>query len=89
MQTLHAFAKRDGSGRYSLYVLCIILGCVVACLIGVSLYKIYNGNDTEPGFDVPYEQRRYMREVHQRNLNHMAITARRPDMIVPVKELNY
>ncbi|KAJ5658750.1 uncharacterized protein N7484_002399 [Penicillium longicatenatum] len=92
-QTLHAlstFAKRDTSNHYSLYVLAIMAGCIVFCLIGFSVYGMYSGLKLEePAFEVPYEQRKYMREVHQRNVNSMAIVAKRPDLIVPVEELNY
>ncbi|KAJ5627784.1 hypothetical protein N7490_010012 [Penicillium lividum] len=92
MQALHTistFAKRDSTTHYSLYIVCIMLGCIFSCLIGVSIYKLYHGSDETPAVDIPYEQRKYMREVHQRNLNQMAITAKRPDMIIPVAELNY
>lgn len=49
---------------------------------------MYHGLDDQ-GMEIPYEQRKYMREVRQRNLNGLAIMAKRPDMIIPVEELNY
>ncbi|KAJ5753097.1 hypothetical protein N7520_010014 [Penicillium odoratum] len=89
LHTISTFAKRDGTTHYSLYIVCIMLGCILCCLIGFAGYSMYHGSDETPAVEVPYEQRKYMREVHQRNLNRMAITARRPDMIIPVEELNY
>lgn len=49
---------------------------------------MYHGIDDSAAKDVPYEQRKYMRETRQRNLNILAIEARRPDMIIPIEELN-
>ncbi|KAJ6109132.1 hypothetical protein N7486_001366 [Penicillium sp. IBT 16267x] len=89
LHTLSTFAKRAASQSYSLYILAIMAGCIVFCLIGFSLYGMYTGLKEEPSFDIPYEQRKYMREVHQRNVNAMAVAAKRPDLIVPVEELNY
>ncbi|CAG7988164.1 unnamed protein product [Penicillium olsonii] len=75
--------------KYPLYVFLIILGCVVGTLIGFSIYMMYHGlDDSDRVKDVPYEQRKYMRESRQRNLNRLAIEAKRPDMIIPIEELN-
>ncbi|KAJ5937714.1 hypothetical protein N7454_004056 [Penicillium verhagenii] len=96
MQTIHTlstFAKRSGGTNYSLYIIAIMAGCIVSCLIGFSLYSMYAGvgENGQQGLEPSNEQRRYMREVHQRNLNELAFIARRPDMIVPVneKDMNY
>ena len=89
MDTGNTLIKRDnGSDRFSLYVFAIIVGCIAFVLIGCGIYSMYNGNDEEGLKDAPYEQRKYMHEVRQRNLNGLARTARRPDMIVPVENLN-
>lgn len=89
MDTANTFAKRDnGSDRFSLYVFAIIVGCVAFVLIGCGIWAMYNGIDEEKFQDVPYEQRKYMREVRHRNLNRLAYTAGRPDMIIPVEESN-
>jgi hypothetical protein len=85
-----ALTKRgDSSDRFSLYVFAIIVGCVAFVLIGCGLWAMYNGIDEEKFQDVTYEQRKYMREVRQRNLNVLAYTARRPDMVIPVEQLHY
>ncbi|KAJ5291944.1 hypothetical protein N7478_001195 [Penicillium angulare] len=90
VDAMSTLVKRDSSsGRFSLYVFCIMIGCIVACLIGFSIYTMYHGIDTEESNDIPFEQRKYMRELRQRNLNGLAVTAKRPDMIVPIEELNY
>lgn len=89
LHTLSTFAKRDTSNHYTLYVLAIMAGCIVFCLIGFSLYGMYSGLKLEqPAYEIGYDQRKYMREVHQRNVNGMAVAAKRPDLIVPVEELN-
>lgn len=89
MDAANTLIKRDNaSDRFSLYVFAIIVGCIAFVLIGCGIYTMYNGNDEEGLQDVPYEQRKYMHEVRQRNLNGLAWTARRPDMIVPVERLN-
>lgn len=50
---------------------------------------MYHGiDDSGDAKDVSYEQKKYMRETRQRNLNRLAIEARRPDMIIPIEELN-
>ncbi|CAG8223292.1 unnamed protein product [Penicillium salamii] len=75
--------------KYPLYVFLIILGCIVGTLIGFSIYIMYHGlDDSDKNKDVPYEQRKYMRESRQRNLNRLAVEARRPDMIIPIEQLN-
>ncbi|KAJ5615285.1 hypothetical protein N7537_000399 [Penicillium hordei] len=84
--------KRSGLSnpdKYSLYIFLIIAGCIVGGLIGFSIYTMYHGLD-ETGYvkDVPYEQRKYMRETRQRYLNMLALEARRPDMIVPIREVD-
>lgn len=90
MDTTISLLKRDGgSGRFSLYVFVIIVGCIAAVLIGSGIYTMYHGLDDENAYDLPYEQRKYMREVRQRNLNGLAVAANRPDMIIPIEELNY
>ncbi|KAJ5551667.1 hypothetical protein N7535_000388 [Penicillium sp. DV-2018c] len=72
--------------KYPLYVFVIIIGCIFACLIGFSVYAMFHGlDDTEQFKDVSSEQRQYMRETRYRNLNRLAIEARRPDMIIPIK----
>lgn len=75
--------------KYPLYVFLIILGCIVGTLIGFSIYIMYHGlDDSDRARDIPFEQRKYMRESRQRNLNRLAVEARRPDMIIPVEQLN-
>ncbi|CAG8165643.1 unnamed protein product [Penicillium nalgiovense] len=75
--------------KYPLYIFLIIAGCIVGGLIGFSIYTMYYGLDDSNKFkDVSYEQRNYMREIRQRNLNVLAVEARRLDMIVPIRELN-
>jgi hypothetical protein len=50
---------------------------------------MYHGlDDSDRIKEVPYEQRKYMRESRQRNLNALAVEARRPDMIIPIEHLN-
>ncbi|KAJ5500786.1 hypothetical protein N7453_009837 [Penicillium expansum] len=83
--------KRSGVNpdQYALYIFLILAGCIVGGLIGFSIYTMYHGlDDTEYMKDVSYEQRKYMREARQRYLNMLAVEARRPDMIVPIEELN-
>lgn len=88
--TATTLLKREAdSSKFSLYVFCIIVGCVAFVLIGSALWSMYYGLDDENYIDIPYHQRKYMREVRQRNLNSLAVLAKRPDMIVPVEELNY
>ena len=91
LDTTATLLKRDSdaSSRYSLYVLCIFIGCVVLGLIGFSLWTMYHGLDENNLHDIQFAQRKYMREVRQRNLNNLAHIARRPDMVIPVEELNY
>jgi hypothetical protein len=75
--------------KYSLYIFLIIAGCIVGGLIGFSVYTMFYGLDDSNKFkDMSYEQRNYMRETRQRNLNVLAVEARRPDMIVPIRESN-
>jgi hypothetical protein len=74
--------------KYPLYIFLIIAGCIVGGLIGFSVYTMYHGLDDSAHFkDASHEQRKYMREVRQRNLNGLAVEARRPDMIVPIRDL--
>lgn len=90
MSTATALLKRESeSSKYSLYILCIIVGCIAFALIGSAIWSMYHGIDDEDFIDIPYHQRKYMREVRRRNLNGLAVAARRPDMIIPVEELNY
>lgn len=84
-----SLVKRESSNKYSLYVFAIIVGCIAVVLIGGAVFTMYKGTDEENSYDLPYEQRKYMREVRQRNLNGLAVAANRPDMIIPVEELNY
>ncbi|KAJ5131169.1 uncharacterized protein N7515_007208 [Penicillium bovifimosum] len=80
--------KRSGLSdpdKYPLYVFVIIIGCIFGCLIGFSVYAMFHGlDDSEQFKDVSNEQRQYMRETRYRNLNRLAIEARRPDMIIPI-----
>jgi hypothetical protein len=69
-------------------VFAIIIGCIAFVLIGGSIWGMYKGNNEQGVKDFPHEQQRYMREVRQHNLNTLAWTARRPDMIVPVEKSN-
>jgi uncharacterized membrane protein (DUF106 family) len=66
-------------GLYSLYVLCIIIGCVVAVFIGYSLdYIATNGfRDFETTQEMLVEQKRYMREVRDRNTMRLLEQANR------------
>lgn len=89
METTTSLFKRDGANQYSLYVFVIIVGCIAFVLIGSGIYQMYHGDDEENAYDLPYEQRKYMREVRQRNLNGMALACNRPDMVIPIAELNY
>ncbi|KAF9247770.1 hypothetical protein DTO013E5_3272 [Penicillium roqueforti] len=75
--------------KYPLYIFLILAGCIVGGVIGFSIYSMYYGLDDSGTFkDVGYEQRKYMRETRQRTMNMLAVEARRPDMIVPVGELD-
>lgn len=91
MTTTATMLKRSSMSnpdKYPLYVFLIIIGCIVGGLIGFSIYTMYHGIDDSKNFkDVPYEQRKYMRDLRQRNQNALAVEARRPDMIVPVEEV--
>ncbi|KAJ5167141.1 uncharacterized protein N7482_005922 [Penicillium canariense] len=90
MDATAALLKRDSSpSQFSLYVFAIIVGCVASVLIGFGIWTMYHGIENEQNHDVTYEQRKYMREVRQRNINRLAATANRPDMITPVEKLNY
>jgi uncharacterized membrane protein YccC len=76
--------------KYPLWVFLIIVGCIVGGLIGFSVWTMYHGLDDSKTFkDVSYEQKKYMREARQRNLNALAVEARRPDMIIPIDQLNW
>jgi uncharacterized membrane protein YccC len=76
--------------KYPLWVFLIIVGCIVGWLIGFSVWTMYHGLDDSNKFkDVTYEQRKYMREARQRNLNGLAVEAKRPDMIIPIDQLNW
>lgn len=84
--------RRDGMGdpsKFPLYVFAIIVGCVAFVLIGCSIWSMYYGDDSEVYIDIPAEQRKYMRLVRLRSLNSLAVQARRPDMILPIHELEY
>ncbi|KAJ5207993.1 hypothetical protein N7449_002372 [Penicillium cf. viridicatum] len=75
--------------KYPLYIFLIIAGCILGGLIGFSIYTMYHGlDDSDKMKDVSNEQRKYMRETRQRYLNMLALEARRPDMIVPIREVN-
>ncbi|KAJ5161706.1 hypothetical protein N7492_007098 [Penicillium capsulatum] len=90
MDNATTLIKRENDpSKYSLYVFCIIVGCVAFALIGFGIWTMYRGLEAESSVDIPFSQRKYMREVRQRNLNALAVTAKRPDMIIPVEELNY
>lgn len=76
--------------KYPLWVFLIIVGCIVGWLIGFSVWTMYHGLDDSKKFkDVSYEQKKYMREARQRNLNGLAVEAKRPDMIIPIDQLNW
>ncbi|KAJ6001442.1 hypothetical protein N7499_002643 [Penicillium canescens] len=87
------FLKRSSlsdPSKYPLWVFLIIVGCIVGGLIGFSVWTMYHGLDDSNTFkDVSFEQRKYMREARQRNLNGLAVEARRPDMIIPIDQLNW
>lgn len=91
LDTTTTLLKRDSSNasKFSLYVFCIIVGCVAFVLIGFGIWTMYHPLDSEHFADVPVHQRKYMREVRQRHLNDLAIMARRPDMIIPLEELGH
>ncbi|KAJ5592642.1 hypothetical protein N7537_009546 [Penicillium hordei] len=75
--------------KYPLYIFLIIAGCIVTGLIGFSVYSMWHDvSDLDKFKDMSQEQRKYMRMVRERNLNMLAVEARRPDMIVPIGELN-
>lgn len=50
---------------------------------------MYHGLDNQGMEFLPFEQRKYMRDERQRNINWFAVTTKRSDMIVPVEELHY
>ncbi|OQE23430.1 hypothetical protein PENFLA_c011G05774 [Penicillium flavigenum] len=82
-------SSMDDPDKYPLYIFLIIAGCIVGALIGFSVYSMFYGLDDSKKFkDMSHEQRNYMREIRQRNLNVLAVEARRPDMIVPIRESN-
>ncbi|CAI7632459.1 unnamed protein product [Penicillium viridicatum] len=75
--------------KYPLYIFLIIAGCIVGGLIGFSVYTMFHGlDDSNKMKDVPHEQRNYMRETRQRYLNMLAREAGRPDMIIPIREVD-
>ncbi|OQE47398.1 hypothetical protein PENCOP_c001G07547 [Penicillium coprophilum] len=92
MDDATALLKRSSMSnpdKYPLYIFLIIAGCIVGGLIGFSVYTMFYGlDDSQTVKDIPHEQRKYLREVRQRNLNMLAIEARRPDLIVPIRELD-
>lgn len=45
-------------------------------------------DDSENMKDVSHEQRSYMRETRQRYLNMLAREAGRPDMIIPIRQMD-
>ncbi|CAI7671071.1 unnamed protein product [Penicillium palitans] len=56
--------------KYPLYIFLIIAGCIVGGLIGFSIYTmIYGLDDSENMKDVSHEQRSYMRETRQRQMD--------------------
>lgn len=75
--------------KYPLYIFLIIAGCIVGGLIGFSIYTMFHGlDDSENMKDVSHEQRSYMRETRQRYLNMLAREAGRPDMIIPIRQMD-
>ncbi|KAJ5407121.1 hypothetical protein N7501_008437 [Penicillium viridicatum] len=75
--------------KYPLYIFLIIAGCIVGGLIGFSVYTMFHGlDDSDKMKDVSHEQRNYMRETRQRYLNMLAREAGRPDMIIPIREVD-
>ncbi|KAJ5514995.1 hypothetical protein N7463_004547 [Penicillium fimorum] len=87
--TLLKRSSMSNPDKYPLYIFLIIAGCIVGGLIGFSVYTMFYGlEDSEAFKDPSHEQRKYLREVRQRNLNALAVEARRPDMIIPIRELD-
>jgi hypothetical protein len=73
------------AAQYSLYVFCIILGCVVSVLIAYAIWIAAHGiEDIEPR-EFASEQKEYMRRVRMRNINTLALNAGRPDLCTPVE----
>ncbi|CAL5866733.1 uncharacterized protein PFLUO_LOCUS943 [Penicillium psychrofluorescens] len=72
--------------EFALYVFLIIVGCVVFVLLGFGIWTMYHGIEDNSLPDMPREQKDYMRQLRQRNLNTLAVQARRPDMIIPIDE---
>ncbi|KAJ5247456.1 hypothetical protein N7468_002439 [Penicillium chermesinum] len=88
--TTKTLLKREDAGRFSLYVFAIIVGCVAAVLIGCGIWSMYNGDpEGDVYLDIPSHQRKYMREVRLRGLNNLAYLARRPDMVIPIDQVDY
>lgn len=67
------------AAQYSLYVFCIILGCVISVVIGYAIHSMAtNGfSDEEDYKDISEDQRAYMREVRERNLAALEYESRR------------
>jgi hypothetical protein len=72
--------------EFALYVFLIIVGCVVFVLLGFGIWTMYHGIEDNSPPDMSREQKSYMRQLRQRNLNAMAVQARRPDMIIPIDD---
>ncbi|KAJ5819540.1 hypothetical protein N7474_005131 [Penicillium riverlandense] len=72
--------------EFALYVFLIIVGCVVFVLLGFGIWTMYHGIEDNSLPDMSREQKSYMRQLRQRNLNVMAVQARRPDLIIPIDD---
>lgn len=73
------------AGQYSLYVFCIILGCIVSVFIAYAIWIAAHGiEDTEPP-SFSQEQKEYMRKVRLRNINTLVLNVGRPDLYTPVE----
>ncbi|KAJ5238904.1 hypothetical protein N7468_003523 [Penicillium chermesinum] len=66
-------------GQYALYVFCIILGSVLSVVIGYAIHSMAtNGFSDGPAEkELGEEQRAYMREVRERNLEALIYECRR------------
>lgn len=63
---------------YEAIVVIVLIGCIAAVLIGYSIHSLStNGfQDDEQKVEIPYEQRKYMREYRLRNVQWLAREAR-------------
>ncbi|KAE8359544.1 hypothetical protein BDV27DRAFT_149493 [Aspergillus caelatus] len=63
---------------YEAIVVIVLIGCIAAVLIGYSVHSLAtNGfQDDEQKLEIPYEQKKYMREHRLRNIHWLAREAR-------------